>query len=156
MRILLLAILALGCATPPAPPMPRLPPPADLGKLLPPAPDPLRVPLTVRRYEDQRVRAGQCPGLPPGILVSPAVYAEQLIALSDRKRLVIETAALHRLYAEERQIAEGLEQAYQARLLAMQAREGTLVWRVMAVFGAGVVLGWLASVAVGRPVPITR
>lgn len=150
---LVVALLALGCAHPPAPAMPRLPPQADLGKLLPPAPEPPEIPANVRRYEDKRVREGQCPGLPPGILLSPAVYAEQLVIASERKRLRIEVAALHRLYAEERAAAEALELAYQARFQQMSAREGTLAWRVMAVFGAGVLIGWFATVASSKTAP---
>jgi hypothetical protein len=147
-----IALLAgIGCATSPPGPLPKLPPPVDVGTLLEPAPAAPEIPPHVARYDDVRVRKGACPGLPAGILLSPAVYAEQTWALAERKRLRLELAALTRLRSEERAAAEALEQAYQARFSAMAQQDRLLTWRMVTVLGVGVLLGGLTALASWPP-----
>ncbi len=142
-----LAFLSVGCASAPPAPPPGLPPPMDIAALLPPAPPPPAIPLDIARYDDLRVRAKQCPGLPAGILVSPAVYAEQLAVLSDRKRLRLELAATTRLRTEERRAAEALEQAYQARFAKLADAERWFRWKLLgaALFGGVFTLATVAA-----------
>jgi hypothetical protein len=163
-RPTLLAVLALtlqACATtPPAPQLPALPPLVDLGTLLPPAPGPLAVPTHVRRYPEIPVRAGQCKGLPPGILVSPAVYAEGIATAQDRRRLAVEVAALQRARGAEREAAGQLEAACRAKaaeLAAAVVRERSLTgWKAAALLVAGGLAGfgvgflWAGGFTAGR------
>jgi len=139
--------LALGCATAPTP---ALPPRLELGSLLPPPPAPLDVPARVARYDDTHVRRNQCPGLPAGILVSPAVYAEQVYALADRRRLKLEADALSRLHSEQRAAMEQLDAAHRARLAAEQR---AVKWQVAVGILAGGLIASVATWLYARPVP---
>jgi hypothetical protein len=140
--VALLAWLSTGCATTLPPPVPPLPPPMDIGQILPPAPGPLVVPRNVLRYKDIQVRRGQCRDLPPGVLVSPAEYAEQLDLLADRKRLRLELAATTRLRTEERKDALALEQAYQARFRQLEQVYQRKVWKLVVVAGGAALFMW--------------
>ena len=148
---LLVALLAQACATsPPARPLPALPPPIDVATLLDPAPEPLIVPAHIPRYPDVRVRKGDCPGQPAGILVSPAVYAELHDRVSQGKRTAAELEALTRLRKEERAAAERLEVAYRERL-AEAGADGSTTWKTVAVglfMGAVGLIG--GSILTGR------
>jgi hypothetical protein len=141
-----LAALLLSCAHPTSPP-PALPPPLDLGALVPPAEPPLAVPPGARRYDDRPIRAGQCGAAsPPGILVSPAVYAELHGAVSDARRLRVEAAALDKARQADRQAALDLEQGCRAQAAELQQRaawSGT--WRL----AVGLVVGGLVGLVAG-------
>jgi hypothetical protein len=108
----------------------------------------------VPRYPDAQVRRGQCAGLPAGILVSPAVYAEQIAAAQDARRLRVEVGALERARQSERAAAERLEQACRARAAGLSAerdRAGRLsALRGGVLFVVGAVVGGLAVYA-ARP-----
>ena len=158
-RLLVLAVACTGsCATSPPPrPLPELPPPVDLGQLVGPGPAAFQAPAHVRRFPDKAIRAGQCgPGMPPGILMSPAVHAEQTAAVADARRLRAETEALHRLRTSERAAAEELSEACRQRVAELSAeaqRAGRLsTWKAVAVFVAGGVIGLVAGIATGKPV----
>jgi hypothetical protein len=147
-----------SCATSPRlAPLPALPPPLDLGSLVPPAPGPLQVPKGTRRYEEVAIRAGQCGvGMPPGILVSPAVYAEQLATASEAKRLRLEVAALERVRITERRAAADLKQACRARAAELEeqiesARRLSTV-RAAALVVAGGLIGLLTGFAISKPI----
>jgi hypothetical protein len=102
------------------------------------------------------VRAGQCAGLPPGILVSPAVYAEGIATATDRRRLAVEVAALTRARTAEREAAGQLEAACRARvteLVGAVERERALTgWKAAALVVAGGLVGFAAGFLAGRPV----
>lgn len=144
----ILGVLLSGCATtPPArPQLPPLPPPTDLGRLLPPAPAPVVIPSHVPRYPDTHVRAGRCTGLPAGILVSPAAYARTNDLLADRQRLAVEVAALGRARTAEHQAAAELEQACRARAAdleqAVLAAGRVTSWKTAALLVAGGLVGF--------------
>lgn len=149
-----LAAALLGCAsTPPARPLPPLPPPIDVGALIPPAPARLSIPSRVAHYPDRAVRAGTC-GLPAGILVSPAVYAEGIWTATDRKRLAVEAEVLHRLRVTERQAAVDLETACRARVAELgrqlERAERLSGWRAAALVGFGALVGGVVAV-LARP-----
>ncbi len=149
---LIALLLAQACATsPPVRPPPALPAPLDVATLVSPAPAPLVVPAHIPRYPDVRVRKGDCPGLPAGILVSPAVYAELHDEVSQRKRLAGELAAMGKLRAAERAAAQGLERAYRQRVAELAQYEG-LTWKVAAALLAVGVVGLVggAILAGGR------
>jgi hypothetical protein len=151
---LAVVVAVQACASSPPPrPLAPLPPPVDLGTLIPPAPGPPHIPAHVRRYPDRAIRAGTC-GLPAGILVSPAVYAEGIWTASERKRLAVEAAALERVRVTERAAALELEQACRARVAELQAavgRERRLSgWRAAALVGFGVLAGGVV-VILARP-----
>jgi hypothetical protein len=152
--MLSLAGLLMGCASTPPARIPVLPPLVDLATLVPPAPGPLVVPAHVPRYKSLAVRRGQCPGLPPGILVSPAVYAESKDTADDRDRLVGEVAALERLRLAERAAALELEEACRARVVELAGEvQAAGTWtslRGIVLFLAGVVIGGV-TVYVSRP-----
>jgi hypothetical protein len=149
--------LAQGCATSPPPhQLPALPPPIDLGALIPPARGPLVLPAHVRRYPDRAVRAGQCAGLPPGILVSPAVYAEGIATATDRRRLAVEVAALGRARTAEREAAGRLEVACRVRVgelgQAVLAERALTGWKAGALLVAGGLVGFAVGFLAGRPI----
>jgi hypothetical protein len=150
--VLLSAVLA--CASTPSTRIPVLPPLVDLTTLVRPAPGPLVVPPDVPRYRSVAVRRGQCPGLPPGILVSPAVYAENKDGLDDRQRLLTEVGALERLRLAERAAALELEEACRARVVELAGEvQAAGTWtslRGIVLFLAGVVIGGV-TVYVSRP-----
>jgi len=152
--MVLLLVLMLGCASTPATRIPVLPPLVDLARLVPSAAVPLVVPANVPRYKSLAVRRGQCPGLPPGILVSPAVYAENKDGLDDRDRLVAELAALDRLRLAERAAAVELEEACRARVVELAGEvEAAGRWtslRGVVLFVVGVVIGGATAIA-SRP-----
>jgi hypothetical protein len=144
-----------ACATAPSPaPLLELPPPIDVGTLVPPAPERIVVPPHVRRYDDTRVRAGQCAGLPAGILVSPAVYAETLNDLATGKRLRLEVAALDRLRTAERAAADELQAACRARAAELgqevEWERRLSTWKTIGVFVVGALVGAVGAVA-ARP-----
>lgn len=151
-RLVLVAITSycVACASAPPARVPVLPPWTDVGQLVPPAPGPLVVPGNVARYPDTHVRRNQCPGLPPGILVSPAVYAEQIATASDRKRLAVELDAYERLRLTERQAARELEQACRVRVTELAGQVATAArlapWKLAGAFVLGVAAGVLFRV----------
>ncbi len=124
--------------------LPVLPPPIDIGTLVP-APEPFAVPAHVARYPDTRVSRAQCPGLPAGILVSPAAYAEQIHVGLDRNRLRAETRALEQLRTSERQAATELAETCRARAgeLAgeVEAARRWMSLRGAVLFVAGALVG---------------
>jgi hypothetical protein len=146
--------LLMGCASTPPARIPVLPPLVDLTTLVQPAPAPLVVPPDVPRYRSVAVRRGQCPGLPPGILVSPAVYAEHKDGLDDRDRLVAEVVALERLRLAERAAAVELEAVCRARVADLakevQAAGTWTSLRGIVLFLSGVLIGGV-TVYVSRP-----
>ncbi len=142
--VALLPILLISCASAPPVPLPVLPPAVDIGTLVA-APAPFVVPAHVARYPDTRVSRAQCPGLPAGILVSPAAYAEQIHVGLDRNRLRAETRALEQLRVTERQAAEELAHTCRARAGEL-AGEVQAASRWMSLRGAVL---FLAGVAVG-------
>jgi hypothetical protein len=150
-------VCTASCATPRAAPLPTLPPPIDLGALLEPAPPPLAVPAGARRYDERPIKAGQCGvGSPPGILVSPAVYAELVGATSDAKRLRLELAATDKVRRAERQAALDLETACRARAAELEVEvaraERLATWKVAAALVAGGLVGLATGFAMSKPV----
>lgn len=147
----LVAVLAMGCAT--ARPLPPPLPPAATTEQVPPAPGPPEIPATVALYADTHVRKGVCPGLPAGILVSPATYALRYWALKDRERLLAEAQTMRRLRTAEQEATLAAEQACRARVADLERAVASRLspWRVavLVVFGAlgGAVVAILARAA---------
>lgn len=147
--------LALACAAPVRRPDPPLvPEPLRFERLAPAATPPARPPANLERYDDEPIDAGRCPGLPAGILVSDARYAEGIAVLSERNRLRAEAAALRTLASTTHDQAEALTRLLRERERLHAETEDRLErdgrlrgWLGLAV-GAGAVLlgGW----AVGR------
>lgn len=144
-----------SCASvPPARPLPALPPPVDLGTLLPPAPVPFSAGAHARRYPDMPIRQGQCgPGAPPGILVSPAVYAEQVAVDAQVVRLRREVEARDRLRVAERAGAQELERACRARVAELAAAidraERVSAWKALGILVGGIALGLVPGYLAG-------
>ena len=147
------AVALGGCATRPAQ-IPTLPPPLDLGQLVGPAPGPFVAPPHVRRYPDTPIRTGQCRDVPgPGILVSPAVYAEQVASEAELVRLRREVEARERLRLAERAAAEDLEQACRARAAELEAGAArSATWRGIVLFLAGGAIGLVTGFATAKTV----
>ncbi len=146
------ALCALGCATAPKLPPPLPLPPALDPEQVAPAPGPPEIPANVALYEDKPVRKGACPGLPAGILVSPATYALRYWALKDRERLLAEAQTMRRLRIAEQQATAAAEQACRARAAELERAVAHRLspWRVAAlvVFGA---LGGAVVAILARP-----
>lgn len=149
----LFAFCALGCATAPKLPPPLPPPTAVTPEQIPPAPGPPTIPANVALYEDKPVRKGVCPGMPSGILVSPANYALRYWALKDRERLLAEAQSMRQLRLAEQAASAAAEQACRARAAELERTLATRLspWRVavLVVFGAvgGAVVAILARPA---------
>lgn len=152
LRALVLLTVA-SCATVPPVTLPPRPPAVDLSAVVPPVPKPEPIPTTVARYPDRAVHGGEFPGLPRGILVSPAVYAEQVEVIGERDRLARENEALRQL-VDALQVSGG-QFADQAEAAAHQLEQRALTaerwgpwkfWGGVAV-GAAVMVGaaWVAG-----------
>lgn len=152
---LLLALLIVGCAsTPPRLAMPTMPAPVDLEHLIPKPPAPLVVPAGVPRFDDTPVDPNQCPGLPAGILVDEATYAASIACRSERSRLAVEVAAMHRVRSVELGAWRDVDAAYRMRLAVIEReRARAEAWRPWIAAGGAVVglaLGGLLGALVAR------
>lgn len=141
----LIWVVLVGCAG-----IQRIPqhaPPAllALDQVVPPQPTPARVPATVTLYPDRPVLSGQCPGLPAGILVSPAAYAETILVLSDHQRLRREATALRQLVQDERAAWAEYQRATERRVQQLEAQAARRRWYLW----GGVAAGTAAALAAG-------
>lgn len=146
---LLLGMLFLNCAHPVPPGPPILSPAVNVDDLLPPPPPPVVVPDNVSRFPDMPVGTGRCPGLPAGILVSEAAYAEDTRIIQERDRLRAEVGVMHKLRRDERAGCESLLQSQRLEMVlisreASQARRWANVKLALGI-GLGLAVGFAAG-----------